>query len=40
MSNKFIGQGVVRLDAHDKAMGRIKYTDDLCDKSALVVRVL
>ena len=40
MSNKYIGQAVTRLDAHDKAMGRIKYTDDLCDKSALVVRVL
>ena len=40
MSNKYIGQAVTRLDAHDKAMGRIKYTDDLCDKGALVIRVL
>lgn len=29
MSNKYIGQAVTRHDAHDKAMGRIKYTDDL-----------
>ena len=34
MSNKYIGQAVTRLDAHDKAMGRIKYTDDLCDVSS------
>ena len=40
MSNKYIGQAVTRLDAHDKAMGRIKYTDDMCDKGALVIRVL
>ena len=37
MSNKYIGQGVTRLDAHDKAMGRIKYTDDLCDSAAQAV---
>ena len=40
MSNKYIGQAVTRLDAYDKARGRIKYTDDMCDKSALVIRVL
>lgn len=40
MSNKYIGQAVTRHDAHDKAMGRIKYTDDMCDKGALVIRVL
>ena len=40
MSKKYIGQAVTRHDAHDKAMGRIKYTDDMCDKGALVIRVL
>ena len=40
MSNKYIGQAVTRLDAHDKAMGRIKYTDDMCGRDALVIRVL
>ena len=38
MSNKYIGQGVTRLDARDKAMGRIRYTDDsgLSDGSFIV----
>ena len=40
MSNRFIGKSVIRHDAHDKAIGRIKYTDDMCDKGALVIRVL
>ena len=40
MSNKYIGQAVTRLDAHDKAMGRIKYTDDMCPDGALIIRVL
>ena len=40
MSNKYIGQAVTRLDAYDKAMGRIKYTDDMCPSGALVIRVL
>ena len=40
MSKDILGQAVTRLDAHDKAMGRTKYTDDLCDKGALVIRVL
>ena len=40
MSNKYIGQAVTRHDARDKAMGRIKYTDDMCDKGALIIRVL
>ena len=31
-----VGKSVTRLDAYDKATGRAKYTDDLCDKSALV----
>lgn len=40
MGEPFIGKSVTRLDAHDKAIGRTKYTDDLCDKGALVIRVL
>ena len=40
MSKKYIGQPVTRHDARDKAMGRIKYTDDMCDRGALVIRVL
>ncbi len=40
MSSGYIGQGVNRLDAYDKATGRTKYTDDMCDLGALIVRVL
>ena len=40
MAQKYIGQAVNRLDAYDKATGRTKYADDLCDRSALVIRVL
>lgn len=40
MANKTIGKPVTRLDAYDKATGRAKYADDLCDRGALVVRVL
>ena len=35
-----VGKSVARLDAYDKATGRAKYTDDLCDRSALVTRVV
>ncbi len=35
-----VGKSVERVDALDKATGRAKYTDDLCDKSALVVAVV
>ena len=34
-----VGKSVTRVDAYDKATGRAKYTDDLCDKSALVARI-
>ena len=37
---KQVGQPLPRVDAFDKATGRAKYTDDLCDRSALVIRVL
>ncbi|MDD3140367.1 MAG: xanthine dehydrogenase molybdenum-binding subunit XdhA [Lachnospiraceae bacterium] len=35
-----IGQSIKRVDAFDKATGRTKYTDDLCDKNALIAKVL
>lgn len=35
-----VGKSVKRLDAFDKVTGRTKYTDDLCDKSAYIARVL
>ena len=35
-----VGKPLPRVDAFDKATGRAKYTDDLCDRSALVIRVL
>lgn len=40
VGNKIIGKSFTRLDAHDKAIGRVKYVDDLCDKSALCTRIL
>ena len=36
----YVGKKITRVDAHDKAMGRTRYTDDLCDKSAYVIRIL
>ena len=35
-----VGQNKLRVDAFDKATGRARYTDDLCDKSALVTRIV
>ena len=35
-----LGKSIPRVDARDKATGRTKYTDDLCDKSALVAKIL
>lgn len=35
-----VGKSVTRLDAYDKVTGRAKYTDDLCDKSALVMKII
>ena len=37
--SKSVGKSVIRVDAYEKATGRAKYTDDLCDRSALVVKV-
>ena len=38
MSN--VGKSVARVDAFDKATGRAKYTDDLCNKNALIIVVV
>ena len=35
-----VGKPIVRVDAFDKATGRAKYTDDLCDRSALIAKVV
>ena len=34
-----IGKSVARVDAFDKVTGRSKYTDDLCEKNALVAKI-
>lgn len=34
-----IGKSVTRVDALDKVTGRSKYTDDLCEKNALVAKI-
>ena len=36
----YVGKKATRVDAHDKVIGRTKYTDDLCDKGAYIARVL
>lgn len=36
----YVGKNLKRVDAYDKVIGRTKYTDDLCDKGAYVVKVL
>ncbi|HWQ41720.1 MAG TPA: xanthine dehydrogenase subunit XdhA [Desulfosporosinus sp.] len=35
-----VGKSIPRVDAFDKATGRTKYTDDLCDSNALVVKLV
>ncbi len=35
-----VGKSIVRVDAFDKVTGRTKYTDDLCDASAYVAKIL
>ena len=32
-------QSLKRVDAYDKATGRAKYTDDLCGREALIVKI-
>lgn len=36
----YVGQKVTRVDAYDKVIGRTKYTDDLCDQSAYIAKIL
>ncbi len=36
----YVGKKVTRVDAYDKVIGRTKYTDDRCDKSAYIAQVL
>ena len=38
--SKSVGRSMARVDALDKAAGRAKYTDDLCDKAALATRIV
>ena len=35
-----VGKPIARVDAFDKATGRAKYTDDLCDRSALIIKIV
>ena len=35
-----VGKSMPRVDAHDKAAGRTKYTDDLCDRRALIAKIV
>lgn len=35
-----VGKSVPRVDAYDKVTGRAKYTDDLCGKNALIIKVV
>lgn len=37
--SKSVGKSMIRVDAYEKATGRAKYMDDLCDRSALIVRI-
>ena len=37
--SKSVGKSVVRVDAYEKATGRAKYMDDLCDRSALIAKI-
>ena len=38
--SRCVGKSVARVDAYEKATGRAKYMDDLCDKSALIAKIL
>ena len=37
--SKSVGKSLKRVDAYDKATGRAKYTDDLCGREALIVKI-
>ncbi len=36
----YTGKKVTRVDAYDKVIGRTKYANDLCDKSAYIIQIL
>lgn len=36
----YVGKSLPRVDAFEKVTGRAKYTDDLCEKDAYVVKIL
>ena len=35
-----VGKSLPRVDAFDKVTGRCKYTDDMCDRGALIARIV
>ena len=35
-----VGKSVERVDARDKVLGRAKYTDDLCPRNALWIKIM
>ncbi len=35
-----VGKSITRVDALDKATGRTRYTDDLCDAGALIAKIV
>ena len=37
--SKCVGKSVIRVDDYEKATGRAKYMDDLCDRSAYVAKI-
>ena len=37
--SKSVGKSIIRVDAYEKATGRAKYFDDLCDSNALVAKI-
>ena len=37
--SKSVGKSVIRVDAYEKATGRARYMDDLCDRSALIAKI-
>ncbi len=37
--SKCVGKSVTRVDAYEKATGRARYMDDLCDRSALIAKI-
>ena len=35
----YVVKSLPRVDAYDKVTGRARYTEDLCDKNALVIKL-